>query len=113
MESTCRPTFYDEHPFDWISADAASDIDAVLSRPLVTFIDELTSELFIADVGCGPGRGLGFLAQRGLHCIGVDRSRVSVGLATERCSRPGVVADNMRLPFLEAIADIVISDGVI
>ena len=81
--------------------------------PLVNLIDELNSDLLIVDVGCGPGRVLGFLARRGFRCIGVDRSRVSVGLAVERYSRPGVVADNMHLPFMDGTADVVISDGVI
>lgn len=113
MESTDRPTFYDEHPFDWIAPGAAADIRSVVSRPLVNMIGELSPELLVIDVGCGPGRVLGFLARRGFRCIGVDRSRVSVGLAVERYSQPGVVADNMRLPFMDAAADIVISDGVI
>jgi len=113
MESTERSTFYDEHPFDWISPAAAVDIHSVVARPLVTMIGELNPNLLIVDVGCGPGRVLGFLAERGFRCIGVDRSRVSVGLAVERFSRPGVVADNARLPFMDGAADVVISDGVI
>jgi SAM-dependent methyltransferase len=113
MESTERSTFYDEHPFDWISADAAADIHSVVSRPLVNMIDELDPDLLVVDVGCGSGRVLGFFAQRGLRCIGIDRSRVSGGLAAERYSRPGVVADNVRLPFVDGAADVVISDGVI
>jgi SAM-dependent methyltransferase len=113
MDPTDRATFYDEHPFDWISPGAAADIHSVVSRPLVNMIDELKPGLLIVDVGCGPGRVLSFLAQRGFRCIGVDRSRVSVGLAIERYARPGVVADNLRLPFADGAADVVISDGVI
>jgi SAM-dependent methyltransferase len=67
----------------------------------------------VLDVGCGPGRVLGFLAQRGVRCIGLDRSRVSLNLAVKRYERPGVVADNLHLPFKTGCADLVISDGVI
>jgi len=85
----------------------------VVSRPLVDLIETLDSNSLIFDIGCGPGRVLGFLAQRGLHCIGTDRSRVSIKLATSRYGCPGAVAVNLRLPLADAIADVVISDGVI
>jgi ubiquinone/menaquinone biosynthesis C-methylase UbiE len=53
------------------------------------------------------------LKQRGLRCIGLDRSRVSLGLAIKRYDRPGAVGDNLHLPFANETADVVISDGVI
>ena len=110
---TDRETFYDEHPFDWIPVDGTASIHSVVSRPLVELIETLDSNSLIFDIGCGPGRVLGFLAQRGLHCIGIDRSRVSIELATSRYGRPGAVADNLRLPLADGVADVVISDGVI
>jgi SAM-dependent methyltransferase len=105
--------FYDEHPFDWIPLDGTVRIQSVVSRPLVDLIDTLDSDSLILDIGCGPGRVLGFLVKRGLHCIGIDRSRVSINLATSRYGCPGAVADNLRLPLPDAVADIIISDGVI
>ena len=54
-----------------------------------------------------------FLARRGVRCIGLDRSRVSLALAVQRYGRPGTVGDNLRLPFADAAAEVVISDGVI
>jgi SAM-dependent methyltransferase len=113
MVSTERATFYDEHPFDWASVDGTAKIHSVVSRPLVDLIETLDANSVIFDIGCGPGRVLGFLAQRGLHCIGIDRSRVSIKLATSRYGCPGAVADNLRLPLADAIADVIISDGVI
>lgn len=113
MASTEHPTFYDQHPFDWVIPDQHTDIRSVVSRPLVELIDRLDANSLILDVGCGPGRVLGFLARRGLRCIGIDRSYVSVGRAVVRYGRPGMVADNLRLPIADATADIVISDGVI
>ena len=113
MESTERVTFYDQHPFDWVPVDGREPIREVVSAPLVELIESLAPASLVLDIGCGPGRVLGFLARRGMRCIGLDRSRVSVGLAAERYHRPGVVGDNLRLPFADAVADAVISDGVI
>jgi SAM-dependent methyltransferase len=106
-------TFYDQHPFDWTPADASEEIDSVVSRPLVDLIQSLDVDSLVLDIGCGPGRVLGFLKQRGIRCIGLDRSRVSLSLAIKRYDRPGAVGDNLHLPFADGTADVVISDGVI
>ncbi len=106
-------TFYDEHPFDWASPDSAAEITSTVLRPLADLIDTLDSNSLIFDIGCGPGRVLGLLARRGLRCIGIDRSRVSLGLARSRYGRPGAVADNLQLPLPDEVADVIISDGVI
>jgi SAM-dependent methyltransferase len=113
MESTETKTFYDEHPFDWTPADATSHDGAALAQPLADWIANLDSETVVLDIGCGPGRVLSFLARRGLRCVGLDRSGVSVGLAVERSGRPGIVADNLRLPLADQTVGAVISDGVI
>jgi SAM-dependent methyltransferase len=113
MTSTERTTFYDEHPFDWVSPDAGIAIRSVVSPALVDLIESLDSRSLVLDIGCGPGRVLGFLVKRGLRCVGVDRSGVSLGLAVDRYGCAGVVADNLRLPFASGVADVLISDGVI
>jgi SAM-dependent methyltransferase len=113
MPATEQVTFYDEHPFDWAPVDAEKNIDAIVSRPLIDVINGLDANSLVLDIGCGPGRVLGFLARRGVRCIGLDRSRVSLGLAMQRYHRPGSVGDNLHLPFADATADVVISDGVI
>ena len=113
MASTERSTFYDQHPFDWAPPAADTPMRAVVSPALADFIESIGERSLVLDIGCGPGRVLGFLARRGVRCIGLDRSRVSVGLAVERCHRPAVVGDNLKLPFADGIADVVISDGVI
>ena len=113
MASGERNTFYDEHPFDWALPEACTDIRAVVSPSLVDLIESLDPNALVLDVGCGPGRVLGFLAKRGIRCIGADRSRISLGLAVTRYGCPGVVGDNLRLPFADEVVDVLISDGVI
>ncbi|HXJ17582.1 MAG TPA: methyltransferase domain-containing protein [Candidatus Polarisedimenticolia bacterium] len=85
----------------------------VVSPALADWIENLDANSLVLDIGCGPGRVLGFLARRGIRCVGLDRSCVSVGLAVERHRRPGVVGDNLRLPFADGTVDALISDGVI
>jgi len=106
-------TFYDQHPFDWVAPDIYEPIQSVISKSLVDLIERLDSNSLVLDIGCGPGRVLGVLARRGVKCVGLDRSRVSIGLAAKRYGSPGVVGDNLRLPFADACADVVVSDGVI
>lgn len=113
MTVTESVTFYDQHPFDWAPADDSAEMNSVVSPLLAQFIRGLDVNSLVLDIGCGPGRVLGFLARRGIRCIGLDRSRVSLGLAIQRYGRPGVVGDNLHLPFLEGAADAIISDGVI
>src|SRR5580700_5250711 len=113
MASTEQSTFYDRHPFDWVAPSQGTDIRSVVSPLLAELIERLDVNSLVLDVGCGPGRVLGFLARRELRCIGIDRSYVSVGRAVEYYGRPAVVADNLRLPVPDAIADVIISDGVI
>ena len=113
MGATEQATFYDEHPFDWVPPEAGADIRSIVSPVLVDLIETLNPNSLVFDVGCGPGRVLGFLVKRGIRCIGMDRSRVSLGLAVNRYGCPGVVGDNLSLPFAAGVADVLISDGVI
>jgi SAM-dependent methyltransferase len=113
MASTKPMTFYDEHPFDWAPTEPSTALGPSIPRLLVDFIDEIEPRSLVLDIGCGPGRVLGLLRRRGLRCIGLDRSRVSVGIAVERCGVPGVVGDNLMLPIAADSVDAVISDGVI
>jgi SAM-dependent methyltransferase len=113
MAPTEDLTFYDQHPFDWAAAGDPPDMSRLVSRPLVEMIDSLQPNAFVLDIGCGPGRVLGFLAQRRIRAAGLDRSRVSVSLVRERYHVPCAVGDNLKLPFPDGSVDMVISDGVI
>ena len=113
MDSARQATFYDEHPFDWVPSEVGPDVRSFVSPLLLELIETLNSNALVFDVGCGPGRVLGFLVKRGIHCIGMDRSRVSLTLAVHRYGCPGAVADNLSLPFANGVADVLISDGVI
>ena len=113
MARTEDLTFYDQHPFDWAAAGDAPDLRQFVSPLLIEMIESLDPNAFVLDIGCGPGRVLGFLAQRRVRAAGLDRSRVSVGMVRERYGLPCAVGDNLKLPFGDVSVDVVISDGVI
>lgn len=105
--------FYDAHPFDWVDAESPEAIRASIAPALRQLIDETPADSLILDVGCGPGRVTQFLSSRGSRCMGLDASARSVRIMTDRCGRPGAVADNPALPVKDSVADVVISDGVL
>lgn len=106
-------TFYDDHPFDWTAGYGKAEADATLAPLLAAFIRSAPAGVLILDVGCGPGRVMACLAARGLRAVGLDLSRASVQLMTERTGGAGVVGNGLRLPFPDGSADRVIADGVI
>jgi SAM-dependent methyltransferase len=63
MGSTEPSTFYDQHPFDRVPADGPGPIRAVVSSPLADWIENLDANSLVLDIGCGPGRVLGFWAR--------------------------------------------------
>ena len=105
--------FYDEHPFDWVGSYNPQALSRTLAPLLVSAIDEAPAPALIFDVGCGAGRVMSYMARRGLRCIGLDLSRISVRLMTERARRPGIVANNLELPLADGTIDGIVSDGVI
>lgn len=108
-----QTTFYDEHPFDWIERYDAREVDAVISPLLLSFVESLSPEDRVLDIGCGPGRVMSYLESRGLQCAGFDRSEQSLRLMRGRLRKPAAVADNLHLPVKSGAADAVISDGVL
>jgi SAM-dependent methyltransferase len=113
MDSTKQGDFYDEHPFDWVESDDPAEGRAYISPLLLQAIDGLEKDAFVLDIGCGAGRVLSYLAFRGQRCAGFDRSLNSLRIALRKFKQPVVTADNCSLPIRDAVADMVISDGVI
>jgi len=105
--------FYDEHPFDWVESYRPEELRAVMAPLLVALVESLPQHAQVFDVGCGGGRVMSYLSFRGHACIGLDRSARSVQLMRKHSGRPGVVADNLRLPLAGDSVEYVISDGVI
>jgi SAM-dependent methyltransferase len=106
-------TFYDDHPFDWTEGYSEAEAHATLAPLLASFIKRAPAEALILDIGCGAGRVMSCLAARGLRAVGLDVSRASVRLMTERTGEAGVVGNGLRLPFPDGCADRLIADGVI
>ena len=100
-QSTEPVTFYDRHPFDWIPPGGSEEMDAVVSPPLAELIQSLGSECagsrYWVRRGSRAWPPIG--AASGVRCIGLDRSRVSVGIVVERYQRPGSCGDNLCPPF--------------
>lgn len=80
------------------------------SYPLDAVRDYLRPGDRIADLGCGPGRLLKWLAWRGYSCVGLDRE--AAGLSSLQ-RYPVVQADLRRLPFQPASFDTVIAFSVL
>jgi ubiquinone/menaquinone biosynthesis C-methylase UbiE len=106
-------TFYDRHPFDWTEGYSSREAYATLAPQLASFIEDVPNDALILDIGCGAGRVMSCLAARGLRCVGLDVSQASIRLMVQRTGKPGIVASALQLPFPDASADRVISDGVI
>src|SRR5215471_3317378 len=108
-----QKVFYDEHPFDWVESYRPDELVDVVAPLLAATIDQFPEDGLVLDIGCGPGRVMTYLAWKGKRCVGLDVSGVSVQLMAKRTGKPGVVADNLGLPFRDGAADLVVSDGVI
>jgi ubiquinone/menaquinone biosynthesis C-methylase UbiE len=106
---------YDEHPFDFMTAEDEANIEALQPRPFVVFVqDHLKPGDRVAEIGCGPGRGTLYLCRRGMAVHAVDISAASLEMARKRAPEAHfTLADNMSLPFADESFDAVVSDGVI
>ncbi len=62
-------------------------VDRALLRAFVEYVKE-TRIGPVADVGCGPGRVAGYLAENGLEVVGVDVSQAMLTVA--RSAHPGI-----------------------
>ncbi|MBM0227704.1 MULTISPECIES: class I SAM-dependent methyltransferase [Micromonospora] len=86
--------------YDRIAEDfAARNPDVPV--PYLTLADEFQRRADgpLLDLGCGPGRDLGFWAARGATTVGLDLSAAMLRAARARVRAPLVQADLLRLPF--------------
>jgi SAM-dependent methyltransferase len=63
----------------------------------------------ILDAGCGEGRFVRMLADRGADVAGIDATTEMVRTAVSRGRQPFALADAARIPFRDATFDIVVS----
>jgi len=74
--------------------------DLRLEQALNAFTTRVTGQRRVLDLGCGPGRDLGLLAQLGCRPCGLDLSPGMLSLAGHRLPGvPLVLADVRRPPF--------------
>lgn len=84
---------------------AAKFCETDLSAQLDRFCARLQPGARILDVGCGPGRDLLTLADRGFRAVGLDRSAGMLHQAMERGAKLLVQADARALPFANGTLD--------
>lgn len=108
-------THYDDFPFDFLTAADEQNIETLQPAAFLRFADRyLTSDMRVAEIGCGPGRGTLFMVRRGIDLLAVDISIGSLRLAQRRApSCEFLLASNLELPLPDNTFDAVVSDGVI
>jgi len=75
----------------------------------------------VLDAGCGDGRNLIYLLQRGLECYGVDEDETAIQVMRRTAARvapdvpPGnfIVASIERLPYASGSMDVVLASAVL
>jgi SAM-dependent methyltransferase len=100
-----EPIAETERTYDRIT-DTYAQVNSTVYPQLAVDAGKLTAGLapgsVVVDVGCGPGRELGFLRQQGVRAVGVDRSRGQLRTG----GLDGVVQADMRaLPLRTGAAD--------
>lgn len=108
-------THYDDFPFDFLTKEDERNIERLQPGPFLRFANRyLKPGVYVAEIGCGPGRATLFMARRGLDILAVDISWGSLRLARRRAPESEfVLASNLSLPLPDAAFDAVVSDGVI
>jgi 8-oxo-dGTP pyrophosphatase MutT (NUDIX family) len=101
-DTTKRTTqTYDEVAPYFAAKSFATDLSAQLDR----FCAYLQPGARIVDVGCGPGRDLLSLTERGFWVVGLDRSAGMLHQAMDRGAKLLVQADARALPFADGMLD--------
>lgn len=85
---------------------------------VVEWVEGVSPGGFILDVGCGVGRHLVYLGERGFQVAGVDISPSGIRLAQEACAERQIIADVRvsampTLPWADEMFDAAISTSAI
>jgi SAM-dependent methyltransferase len=92
--------------YDRIAARfAARHWDVRLDRALEGFAHHLPSRAWVLDLGCGPGRDIALLRERGYRVVGLDRSMGMLREARRRVGGMLVCGDMRSLPLADASLD--------
>ena len=81
--------FYNTHAKAYFN----QTIEVDPSSFLLPFVEHLTPGSKVLDIGCGSGRDMLWLSERGFHCTGLERSPNLAALAREHTSLPVIEAD--------------------
>jgi ubiquinone/menaquinone biosynthesis C-methylase UbiE len=85
--------------YDEIAGDfARRNWNASLAKVLDKFSRHLKETALVLDLGCGPGRDIASLRDRGLQVVGMDLSTGMLNEAQERVGGPLACADMRQLP---------------
>lgn len=94
--------------YDRIAAEyeaTTNEASPALAALREALVERTASGGVILDLGCGPGRDVGWFARRGFDVIGIDRSWSMAGRAARR--GPVLRSDILCLPVASASADAV------
>jgi SAM-dependent methyltransferase len=91
--------FYQRHAAEY----AAATLRAPMERFTKLFAQELSPGARVADLGCGGGRDLRLLRERGLDPIGLDSAEALAVIARQYSGASVVVGDLRSLPFGENV----------
>jgi 8-oxo-dGTP pyrophosphatase MutT (NUDIX family) len=92
---------YNETAAEFAAKFCETDLSAQLDR----FCTHLRPGAPVLDLGCGPGRDLLSLAERGFWAVGLDRSAGMLCEAMARGAKNLVQADARALPFVAGTLD--------
>ncbi|GAB3689507.1 hypothetical protein GCM10028857_24940 [Salinarchaeum chitinilyticum] len=96
-ESPAHCAWYFAGPEEWGPLERAA-IDACDGGPDSDRSDDAHRSTRVLDAGCGPGRALGPLADRGHEVLGIDESPGAIAVAREWTGLPAIVGDLATLP---------------